>query len=276
MSAAGRGRRLRPRFSRSVERSRWAEYASFLATALARGYRVVALEDWVDSGFEADGPTLIVRHDVDQHPRSALRMLEIEWELGVRATWYFRWRTAHPAVVARVRDAGHGVGLHYESLTRLALEHGCAGGEVSSLVEPARRALRLEVEAFARRFGPIRSVCPHGDSRLPEVRNATLLRGQDCAPYGIEFDGNEVMRGRRLGRWLTDRSAAEGGWAEGVSAPSILRGGVSPVLCVVHPNNWASGLSLWGDRLLAVALPSPRGGFAARPIRSASDTPPDA
>ena len=36
--------------------------------------------------------------------------------------------------------------------------------------------------------GPIRSVCPHGDSRAPQVSNAALLEGEDWASYGIELD----------------------------------------------------------------------------------------
>lgn len=273
MSAGGRTRR---RFSRTVGRSRWGEYASFLATALEHGYTIVALEEWVGGGCDSGGRTMILRHDVDQAPGSALRMLAVEAEMGVRATWYFRWRTAHPLVIERVRESGGGVGLHYESLTRLALEGAAGGVAADSLLEQAREALKSEIETFALRFGASRSACPHGDSRIPAVRNATLLRGQDCVAYGIEFDGNEVMRGRRLGHWLTDRSAAEGGWAAGLTASEALRRGVSPVLCVVHPNNWASGPSLWMDRLLAAALPNPRRAFASRPIRSAPDTPPDA
>lgn len=275
MSGGSEGGRPRRRLSRTFARSRWREYRLFLATALDLGYDLVALEDWVNGGCRSSDRTLIVRHDVDQHPGSALRMLAVEEELGVRATWYFRWRTAHPVVVARVRDSGAGVGLHYESLTRLALERGVVDGEVDSLVAPARDVLRREIAAFGRRFGPIRSVCPHGDSRIPAVRNAVLLHGQDCSEYGIEFDGNEAMRGRPLGLWLTDRSIAEGGWAGAVSAIDVVRDGVSPVLCVAHPNNWASGPSLWGDRLIASVLPDPRQRHAGRPIRTGSDRPPD-
>jgi hypothetical protein len=265
--------RTRPRLSRTFDRARWGEYRSFLVAALDGGYEVIALEDWVRRGFTGSERTLVLRHDVDQHPRSALRMLAIEEDLGVRATWYFRWRTAHLSVVDRILEAGAGVGLHYETLTRMALASGRTGADADSLVDRAREVLRSEIGAFARRFGPSRSVCPHGDSRIPAVRNGTLLRDQDCASYGIEFDGNEALRGHPLGYWLTDRSRAEGGWANRVSASDILHDGVSPVLCVVHPNNWVSGASLWGSRLLAAALPSPR--FLPRPIRSAPDTPPD-
>ena len=31
---------------------------------------------------------MILRHDVDQYPRSALRMSDVEVALGARSTWY--------------------------------------------------------------------------------------------------------------------------------------------------------------------------------------------
>jgi hypothetical protein len=272
--------RLRPRLSRTFSRARWGEYRRFLVDALDRGYSILSLEDWVDErkrGRDDGEPTLILRHDVDQHPRSALAMASIERDLGLRSSWYFRWRTAHPVVIATLKADGFQVGLHYETLTRNALERGSDGPAGPTLVESSRRELRAEIATFARLFGPFRSAIPHGDSRIPAVHNAELLRGQDCSSYGIEFDGNEAMRGQELAHWLTDRTAAEGGWKDGIEPARLLSTGVSPILSVTHPNNWASGPGLWMDRALRAALPpAPRdsSGRLRRPIRTGSDLPP--
>ena len=96
-------------------------------------------------------PVLIVRHDVDQHAGSALAMSDVEVALGLRSTWYFRWRTASRPVIAEIRRRGGEVGLHYETLSRNALlgheatsdagagggANGAAGGD-----RRVRRALR--------------------------------------------------------------------------------------------------------------------------------------
>lgn len=263
------GRRL----SRTLSRARWGEYRSFLEAAREARYAIVPLEAWVageghERGAEGD-LVLILRHDVDQHPASALRMAGVERALGLTSTWYLRWRTADPAVIAELRRAGHTVGLHYETLTRMAL----AGAPEPSLDE-GRAELRREIAAFGERFGPIRSVAPHGDSRVPEVSNAALLHGQDAGALGVEFDGNEAMRGRGISCWLTDRSAAEGGWRDGIEPADLFARGVSPILCLTHPNNWVSGASLWLDRFAAALLPAPRGGWPRRPTRTGSDRPP--
>jgi hypothetical protein len=271
--------RLRPRLSRTFSRSRWDEYRRFLESAREHGYRLVPLEEWVrDTSEGVDGErVMIMRHDVDQHPRSALTMAEIESDLGIRSSWYFRWRTAHPVVVTALREQGFEVGLHYETLTRKALEEGGDEPESEEALDESRAQLREEIAAFVRIFGPIRSVVPHGDSRVPGVRNAELLRGEDCSAYGIEFDGNEAMRGRGIAYWLTDRTAGEGGWKDGTDPEELLAAGASPILCLTHPNNWSSGPALWLDRLLRGALPRAPGRAAptaGRPIHTGSDRPP--
>jgi hypothetical protein len=271
--------RARRRLSRSVARSRWGEYRGLLETARGSGYRAVSLEEWIGSPEPAAAPTLVLRHDVDEHPRSALAMARIEESLGLRSTFYFRWRTAHQAVIGALRERGFAVGLHYETLSRRVLALGLdPEDDLSRLVDESRDVLRREIAAFAERFGPIRSICAHGDSRVPHVRNSLLLRGQDWSSFGIDYEGNEAMAGRDLGCWLTDRSAPEGRWRDGLEPAELFASRTSPILCLTHPNNWASGTGLWMDRGLRTALslldPLTGGVRLVRPIRSRTDEPP--
>jgi hypothetical protein len=243
--------RTRRRLSRTLSRSRWKEYHELLRIALEQGYAVVSLEAWLaDASIAAGRPLLLLRHDVDQHPRSALRMAAIEAELGVLSTWYFRWRTASTEVVSAIREAGHAVGLHYETLTREILRRGLTAADAPPLIPAARELLRRELTAFEKRHGPMQSACPHGDTRVPGVHNGVLLLDQDWSSYGLRWDANAAMRAHRLDVWLTDRSIAEGRWKEGLDPIDLLIDRRSPILAVVHPNNWVSGLSLWRDRVL--------------------------
>lgn len=272
MSAAAKVR-PRSRLSRTMTQARWDEYKSLLLEATRAGYVLSTVEDWLDGSVPEGERHMALRHDVDQHPASALKMAAVESELGARSTWYFRWRTAHPAVVEALKEAGFSIGLHYETLSREALARGLrTEAEINEAVEPARVVLHREIVAFVARFGRIRSVAPHGDSRIPEARNALLLRDEDAPSYGIDFDANEALRGRRLGFWLTDRSAPEGRWVDGVRPISLLEQGVSPIMCLTHPNNWESGPRLWVDRALRSALPAPAS--LRRPIRTGPDGPP--
>lgn len=266
--------RTRARFSRTVSVSRWREYRTVLERAKAEGYAIVALEEWL-AGADAGERVLVLRHDVDQCPRSALRMLAIERRVGVEATWYFRWRTARPRAVRAVLAAGGQVGLHYETLSRLVIEARAGGGPAhpDELFDDARRVLRRELIAFSVLFGPARSACAHGDTRAPDVNNALLLRDAELSQYGLEFDANASMRSHRLAVWLTDRSRAEGSWRDGLDAQAIIESHASPVLLLTHPNNWIAGAGLWADRIAAAALPEP-GLSRARALRTGTDTPP--
>ena len=122
--------------------------------------------------------------------------------------------------------------------------------EAEELIPEARELLRAELAAFAERFGPVHSACPHGDTRMPGVHNGVLLLGEDWSAYGLRWDANAAMRDRCLDVWLTDRSAAEGRWKKGLDPIDLLIDRRSPILAVVHPNNWVSGPALWWDRLL--------------------------
>jgi hypothetical protein len=255
--------RTRRRLGRTLSRGRWSEYRRLLARAIEHGYVVVSLERWL-SGVERrpggvlhdpGAPVLILRHDVDQCPASALRMASIEAELGVRSTWYFRWRTADRDAVRAIREGGHEVGLHYETLSRELLRGRLTAADAPALIPHARMLLREELAAFAERHGPARSTCPHGDTRIPGVHNGVLLRGEDLAPYGIEWEANAAVGRAPLDVWLTDRSVAEGRWQDGLDPLDLLIDRRSPILAVVHPNNWISGLALWRDRI----APGPHG-----------------
>lgn len=259
-----------PRRVDALLRSRLDEYRALLAGARSAGYALVSLEDWVRGGCATDHSVLILRHDVDQHPRSALQMAAVEAALGVRSTWYFRWRTAHPLVIGRLRRRGAHVGLHYETLSRLALQEGRAELEAGD-IERGREALRAEIRAFAARHGQIRSICPHGDTRIPGVRNHLLLRGEDATRFGVDFDGNEIMTGRRLGRWLTDRPRKSGGWKDDADPGELLRDGVTPLFCVSHPHHWVSRLSALCDQSLRLTFGDR--GRPGRPIFGLSDSP---
>jgi hypothetical protein len=266
--------RARGRLSRTLSGSRWYEYFQLLERAAAEGYAIVALEEWLADDDQGER-VLVLRHDVDQCPRSAMRMLAVEQHVGVQATWYFRWRTARPRAVKAVLAAGGQVGLHYETLSRRVIEQRAAGHEVDPAreIEAAQRQLKRELIAWSVLFGPARSACAHGDTRAQDVNNAVLLRDADLSDYGLEYDANFSMRSHDLAVWLTDRSRAEGSWRDGLDATEIIASHASPVLLLTHPNNWISGAGLWYDRAVGTLLPEPRLG-ARYPLRSGSDSPP--
>jgi hypothetical protein len=234
---------------RTATLARWAEYEQLLDAAVAHRYALVSLEDWL-AGAGPPEQALLLRHDVDQRAGAALPMAAIEAARGAASTWYFRWRTAEPRVISSVRARGGAVGLHYETLSRRALEEGLTKEQITpALIDACRAELRREIAIFVDRFGAIQSICPHGDTRVPHAANSLLLNGARPEDFGVRWDGYWSPRARPLGYWLTDRSPVAGRWKDGVDPHGLFAAGVGPILCLTHPNNWCSGLGLWVSRL---------------------------
>lgn len=146
------------------------------------------------------------------------------------------------------------MGLHFETLTRELLRRGLPPAQAPALVPEARELLREELARFVALHGPARSACPHGDTRVPGVHNGVLLRGEDLSTYGVRWEAHAAIGRHPLDVWLTDRSSAQGRWKDAMDPIDLLIDRRSPILAVVHPNNWVSGLGLWWDRVLPERL----------------------
>ena len=61
----------------------------------------------------------LIRHDVDRKPKNALEMAQLENEVGINATYYFRAKPKvfNLDVIKEIKSLGHEIGYHYESLS---------------------------------------------------------------------------------------------------------------------------------------------------------------
>lgn len=113
--------KLKRIYRKITQKSRLEEYRRILIAAIEHGYRVMTLREWVELGFPRD-KIFLLRHDVDIDARGARRMYEIEKELHVRATYYFRHITMKPTLMKHMLSDGFEVGLHYETLATFIRE----------------------------------------------------------------------------------------------------------------------------------------------------------
>lgn len=95
---------------------------------------------------------VILRHDVDKRPWFAVQMAELEAQLGVKASYYFRIGKGsnEPECIKRIAQLGHEIGYHYEDMSLCHGDH-----------EKAYEHFKNSLEYF-RQFYPVRTCCMHG------------------------------------------------------------------------------------------------------------------
>ncbi|HJH25353.1 MAG TPA: hypothetical protein C5S37_00965 [Methanophagales archaeon] len=96
-------------------------YKDLCLALLGSGYTPLTVYSYlVLEGKKNNNNKLVVlRHDIDRKCGNALRMAELEHELGIQSTYYFRFPyTFKPEIIGKIHDLGHEVGYHYEVLSK--------------------------------------------------------------------------------------------------------------------------------------------------------------
>ena len=130
-------------------------YKQLLITLKEQGYRFVSFEQYCDMTEEekqCEEKYIIMRHDVDKYPQNSLAVAQIEHDLGLVASYYFRVvpESNQPEYIKAIAALGHEIGYHYEDMAI------CNGD-----VELAYQHFQKQLNYF-RQFYPVRTICMHG------------------------------------------------------------------------------------------------------------------
>lgn len=219
---------------------RVGRYEAVLSRALDRGYAVCGVRDYWERRHER---CLVLRHDVDLPRAGVLSLLDVERRLGVAATWYFRWETAAPELVAAVAEAGGEAGLHYESLALECAARGVAEhkGVTDEVRGAALERLGAELAGFRERFGvPCRTAASHGHplNRRIRMANNEVVTPDTYARLGLDVEAydEELLEGAS---YLTDAEATlNRGWSYGRSPDQAMAEGEARIFFISHPHHW--------------------------------------
>ncbi len=143
-------------------------YRQILISALDNGYKILNMVDFVDSfdNYEADKlhPFLILRHDVDVDKNGAIKLCEIETNLGIRSSYYFRLRTWDDKIVSTIAKYNHEIGYHNE--------------EVADFIKSNRIYHKDEV------FLKIKQIQEHFEENITRLRCQSGLKLEGVASHG--------------------------------------------------------------------------------------------
>ena len=82
------------------------KYEQFLKAALANNYQLVSYQDYLGNDYPK---AMILRHDVDKKPQNSLKTAQLQHQLGVKGTYYFRAvpESFDETIIAQIADLGH-------------------------------------------------------------------------------------------------------------------------------------------------------------------------
>jgi hypothetical protein len=118
-----------------------------------------------------------IRHDVDLRPEYSLRVAQLEANMGMHATYYFRSMhfESHADTIRAIVALGHEAGYHYESLTT------CHGDLQAAYDDFCANLERLRVLA------PVHTACAHGSPRSP-WNSQDIWNQHDIHSLGIDYE----------------------------------------------------------------------------------------
>jgi len=231
-------------------------YTKLLKTLIDKEFQFLTVEQYFINNYDIDKPFILMRHDVDRHPKRSLEMAKIEYSLGLKATYYFRTipQTLKPKIIKEIASLDHEIGYHYESLA-----------ETNGDYEKAIEDFRVNMSKL-NKIAPIKNIAMHGrptskwDSRL-------LWNRYDYKEYGIlsepyfDIDFEEILYTTDAGRaWdnesinLRDRvdSTFDFSFAHTTDIIDALEEDNLPhkMMINIHPEHWAKNTKEWYKILL--------------------------
>ena len=203
----------------------------------------------IDNKSQLLKKAIIIRHDVDRSPYNALKMAQLEANIGIKATYYFRCNSSGDFdrnFIQKIAKLGHEVGYHYECLSY------CDGDK-----EKALKNFEQNLSTF-RTIAKCTSVAMHG-APLSRHHNQDLLISLNLNVFNLEADAVLSFADIEL-VYLTDTGGSWNSLAHhnlrdhvGISTnipllPSDehflkwIDENEQPFMLSTHPERWATGL----------------------------------
>jgi hypothetical protein len=223
------------------------------------GYEFVTYAEYAE-GHRAD-KLVVMRHDVDRQVERARRLAEVESEMRVRASYYFREKFIDDDSdeIRYIESLGHEVGYHYEDFV---MEKGD--------VDKAYAMFVRNIEKM-RQVADVRTITMHG-SPMSRFDSKDMWRVYDYKKLGLigepqfDVDWSEMFYLTDTGRsWngvsrrdkVAERALAwkAKGWVYEKTDDVIkaLKEGSFPncVMMTTHPQRWTDS---WGEWLKELVM----------------------
>lgn len=226
---------------------------------LENRYTFITFSEFLKNGGEK---FIILRHDVEKHYDRALKFAEIQYQLGIRGTYFFRMSQHYNEnIMKRITELGHEAGYHYDDLSQ------CNGHYEKAISRFENNLMKL------RRIADIRTIAMDG-SPLSKYDNRLLWKKYDYSDYNIigepyfDMDYTSVFyltdTGRRWdGQNVSIRDKVKGNKQlqarHTKDLIALAKTGQLPdkMLITFHPQRWTDNSLAWLKELLWQNLKNP-------------------
>lgn len=236
-------------------------YRYYLQVARESGYRCCSFIEFFHAR-DTNQKFFILRHDVDHVSIATRKMFEVEKELGVTSTYYFRDSTVDCDLIEEMLAAGFEVGCHYETIANMIRSQGLTTKEQIDM-PAARQQFLQELSRFEQRIGhKTQSCASHGateNTRLG-ISNNVIFEGIDPSTLHVEVEVyNAELYDKYIDYHIMDGSILHNyGFSYRDTRPLL---GIleqrKVIVFLAHPTHWYSDFNHyirhWGGFLLGHA-----------------------
>lgn len=248
-----------------------SRYRSLLTSLKQAGYTFQPYAEYLASPAEK---VVILRHDVDKRPHNSLVTAQIENELGIRGTYYFRIvkSSYNEEIIKQIHHLGHEIGYHYEDLSLITKTYRTPNTEhrlPNTILEIAILSFTRNLDRL-RKLAPITTICMHG-SPLSRYDNRLIWDHYNYRDYGIigepyfHTDFSKVLYLTDTGRtWnnagISVRDKPNTEYRSPIThtfsttthiITAALSGYLPPhIMLTVHPQRWTSSPLAWVSELI--------------------------
>ena len=210
----------------------FSHYRQTLESAIRAGYKFYThLEYWRD---RPDGPSMLLRHDIDNFVKRSVEFARIEASLGLRATYFVRihgeYNIFHVNDYLRLKEIeslGHEIGLHSD-----VLEFAALTGQSESVDALFQREIQFLETALDLK---VHGVATHRDFNNEAPNSLPYVGSLDLKQCGLEYDGYHPAFVRER-KYVSEKVNRGIGWWEQCFCNYI--GSEERLTVLTHPRWW--------------------------------------
>jgi len=147
-------------------------YEKLLTVLLENGFNFYTYNEFCMN--KPHGKSIILRHDIDKKPKNALAISQIEFELGIKSSYYFKISddVFKPDIIKKIASLGHEIGYHYRDLVD-------SDGDMTIAINQ----FQINLENF-RKIVPVHTIVMDG-CPLSKYDNRNLWKKYNYRDFGI-------------------------------------------------------------------------------------------